>query len=1699
MYKKCKKIVASMIVFIMMIANLSTVGINIGEVIAISSDLNNQNSKTNNSNIEFDAYFENSVEKYNKTLNVDEENKIIAKITVKNSGYLKDAMIKFDDANFKIMDITNSDKVLKVEDNIITLKQINSVSEEELEIPIMLENNNNINVAELSKVNTIKFTGIYIDGDGKTNNIEKEISLNLTWTEATVVTIAEGEVINFVPYDTGLKLQLNVRTYLRDNILPMKTIDTTVKLPQIAGFYPTAVTVNSITDYTNIGEDKYTYDNDGILKIAIQNSQNENGEIAKDNTLGNYIISCTYLSEAYNNAIAAEKINVSANVSTNITLYNNDSEFSQSIKIEKQFASNYKDSAINYSMSATDQISKGYMYANEIAEEKIETVYEQKISAIVIEPEALESINVNSLSDKLNTDKADIVPYECDTYYKNVKIDKNLFNTILGEDGYIKITSDKGIVTEINKTTLTDEQTVIELNAKQITITTNKPVAEGKLTLEFEKAISKDFENSYIHYSTRLISRVNVETLETSSGATSNVIMANTNLVEPETSVMLKMDNANLSTITKNENVEIRAILKTDSEYNRLFTNPIITITLPSYIENIEIKDVKLFNEEELTRGTERVIQNPDGTKQLEIVLGGRQTKYDINSIYGGANVIITADIEVNKLTPNRQETITMTCVNEKETATATLDVNFIAPVGVVATNKVSNYAEGKEVLAIASNETATLEVTTSAKTATVEMQVINNYNNKLDNIKILGRTLMSGTTNIDTEESLNNTFDAPMLGAINTNGITNAVIYYSENGAATADLENNENGWTTTVTDFSKIKTYLIVLTDYELEAGNTIKFSYNVGIPANLEYMQNISTLYTVYFNNIQEEQTIQDKVKSPLITLTTGVAPTLEVNLQSNSAENSAVREGQYVRFVATVRNVGIVDAENAVLKIKAPNGNIYTYIDSEGNVKFTEDVSIIENPEKQLAATYSTKHTSYIEENFSSGYEDTDEIEKVISIGSIKAGETVRVEYELKIESVEVFKNNLYMVGEEGKETLVEPEVMLNNIARVMADDMQKEVSSNTYKLKIDEGYMQILMQADKSSDYTLIKGTELNYSATVKSLYSQGALKNVVVKMQLSKGVTTKNAEIENLVITDQELKYTTQIDNENNIVTFTIEELPVGAEIVCKAQTEIGDIEGTIEATASVVADGIGIHYSNVKTNKVDKLRFTIKQQTLESQYVKEQEEITYIYEIENMSDVYTNSFKFENPIPDGMKFVSAKIIRGETEQEIINEIKDGKFVIDLNSFKGGAKIKIQVTMIAELLPSGVTEKEFINYATISGNDFETMNSNEVKTVIEYNEEAHKKPQDTDDVDDPNYNPDNGDGDDDNGENGGNKNGRYIISGIAWVDKNENGTRDDGEELLTGVEVRLLNKATNEVVKDVDSGTDKVTQTSSTGEYRFTNLEKGEYLVVFLYNTYKYELTQYKKENVNASVNSDVINLNMDIDGKEQKVAVSDTLRITNSNIRNIDIGLCETHKSSMNLDKYISTVTVTYGNTVKTYDYENSNLVKVEIPAKELANATVIVEYKIVVTNTGSVANYVKKIVDYIPDGMKFNSELNRDWYQSSNGDLYNSSLANTKLESGESAEVTLTLTKKMTDSNTGIVNNNAEIYEVYNEEGILDTDSTSGNKVNGENDMSSADLVISVKTGDAIMYTVLIATIISISIGVSAYYIRKKVLRKM
>lgn len=1656
MYKKYKKIVASMLVLIIMLTNLNVIGLHIGEVIA--ADLNNQNSKTKNQNVEMDVYFLEKEDKkaYEATKNIGEENKIIAQIMVKNSGYLKNAKIKFEESNFNILETINSEFISHVntQNNEIELKQIDAGENIKIEIPIEFKSSENYNPKQFNLVNKIKISGIYVDNKANQNEIEKELFLSLNWNTISEAYL-QANVSKFVPFNIngqkGLIMQTIITSGVKENSAPIKNTELKIEIPNINNIPPKDIKVNANNMSATSGEENAISFNennyeikDGIITINTQNIKDENENISwKKQGNDEYVITYIYPEEALN----GEQTSLNLKVNSNITLYNAHETVLQANNENTIDIQGKIGNVVDFHVEVTENLSKGQIYTNYISADKQEIIYNEKITANVGLSSLIDEIVIEQNADTFKSEKmqgSTTYANQNYAYYKSISISKENLKKILGEEGYIKIYSGSTEIATIDKNMQVNENGILELNVSEldinsIKIKTSKPQIEGKLEISIQKAIKTDIGYSKeqisnfekINASLKMVASLNGEILVEQNAE------ANINLVEPQTKVELMSNIKDLSTIVKNENIELRAILNTASNYNKLYTNPKIILEFPSYVEQIDIKNIELLYEDELIKEKEELKVAPDGTKILEISLKGTQTKYSKDDITGGTNILITADITTNNLTPSKEDTIVMTVINENEQTKVNMNVNFVAPIGIVTVNKILNYAQGKEVTALTSNEEVTLEVQEESRNAVAEIQIINNYRKPIKNVKILGRTFTQGTTNTEkTSENLNNTLNIPMLSAIRSNGVENVTIYYSENGNADKDLNNPANGWKQEVTDFSNIKSYLIELNNNEdMNVGESVKFSYNMQVPEGLNYSQIASSLYTVYFDNEQEEQILEDRATSRIVTLSTGVAPELKVKLTSSMAENSIVRDGSYVRFIAEVENQGTVDAKNTKLNITAPR-------------------------DENEIGRYVTLHTEYKEEDFFNGYDDSEEPLKTINIGELKAGQKVKVEFDIKIQSVKINSTE-------------NSELLIPMVVKAIADDMQKEVSSNEYILKAEKANIALMVKHSMTTDSILIKGDELTYTAKVDQKNNHNSLKNVSIKMKIPKGLEIEEATVENLVTLEEEIVADININKNTNIVEFIVQELYIGSEINCNVKTKIGDITGEISPTVTAVVDKEE-YTGNIIKNTVSKLNFTIVQAKLDNPYVKEDEKITFEYTVKNTSNVYSSDFTFENIVPEGMKIVDVETIIGSESVKIKNYDEE-KLVIN-KTFKEGQTIKFRVTMQANLLPEGEKQKEIENYASIYAQGFDKIESNKVKVTIEYNEEAYRGEEDTpDDPNNPNNPTDN----------------KKVISGLAWLDANANGERDDGEMLLPGIEVRLLNKKTNKVIK-----TDA---TSSNGEYIFSGIDEGEYLVVFVYDTGLYKLAEYRKNNVSQSTNSDFINVTMDINGKEQTVAVSDTIKITNSNARNIDIGLIELDKSDMKLDKYISSVTVTYGNTVKTYSYNNLKVAKVEIPAKELKNATVIVDYKIVVTNEGSIANYVKKVVDYTPKDMKFNSELNKDWYAASNGDLYNSSLANTKIEAGQSKELTLTLTKKMTENNVGIVNNNAEIYEVYNEEGKKDIDSIAGNKVSGEDDMSAADLVISVKTGDAIIYTLIISSIICTIAAVSIYYIRKIVLRRM
>ena len=232
--------------------------------------------------------------------------------------------------------------------------------------------------------------------------------------------------------------------------------------------------------------------------------------------------------------------------------------------------------------------------------------------------------------------------------------------------------------------------------------------------------------------------------------------------------------------------------------------------------------------------------------------------------------------------------------------------------------------------------------------------------------------------------------------------------------------------------------------------------------------------------------------------------------------------------------------------------------------------------------------------------------------------------------------------------------------------------------------------------------------------------------------------------------------------------------------------------------------------------------------------------------------------------------------------------------------------------------------------------------------------------------------------------------------------------------------------------------------------------------------------------------NSNAILRDLIIDNKEVNVGATDVIKVTDKNIGNINIGLQEAKKFDLKLEKFVSKVTVQNSKGTKVNEFTNASLAKEEIDAKLVNGTTVVVEYIIRVTNEGEVEGYARKLVDYLSSEFDFSSDLNADWYRSGSN-IYTTSLANEKIKPGESKEVKLIVTKKMNENSTGLIANVAEIAESYNELGLKDVDSTEANQVKGEDDMSTAELILSIKTGQVVAtigITILIVTIVSVGV---------------
>lgn len=1668
--------------------------------------------KINNSNVDFSAYFLNEngekVEKIEREIYTKDLN-LYMDISVKNEGYFN-GVIKISNTNFEfVQDILGND-ISSISENEIKLKQINAGTTTKIKVPIKAMNKENIALSDLDTETEVLLEGEYINSKNIQNNKNSDVkgiaTVQVNWKSNinTELKLESKILTNKVYTINGEEkriIQVLVKDQITENNYPVKNTSIEMNVPKnVESVFVNARSNDATNSMVTFSDKNYVYDNkEDKLTITVKNDDKNNISWKKE-CIDEFVV--TYILNK-NEDVYNKIINVTGMVNT----YDNKNfTNTNTIQINENI-----DRIVSYSIKNMEKtIYKGKLYTGE--ERDFESVTKLNVDYINIVKNIY--IKENEIQYGINDTK---VP--ANIVYKETKINRDEFLNIFGTEGYITIKNSNGaIIGQINSTTTIDENNNLVVKyadgEKDIEIITSEPKTIGSLNIKNIYSILKtDYSREYINKFTSIYESVSVKYNEQEEV----IKEKNIELKDTVSKANFEVSTNQLSAIDKNENVKIKVVLLNNDESKDLYKNPVIKINLPKQVKKVSAK-YKLLYGNGLEIGNAS-IEEEEGRYIIKMELVGEQTLYNTESLEG-TTLIIYADLEIDSLAVNSNEKITLNYTNEfatnyEDNGEKSVEVSVVSNAGIITTNNIKEY--NIKTIGNQGNKKVELEVSSEEKDLTINISAINNDGAKVNNVKILGKIPNGEKSKIEN-----------LLASEIVSKNKNVKIYYSDKEDTTDDLSNKQNEWTDEV-KLESAKSYLIIID--ELEVGEKFEAVYRLKLPANLGY--NIQTLegYTVKYTN---ELTNTEKItEATTLELTTGNGPEIKTNINAfigkdEIKDGDVVNAGEVIKYNLTIENTGNALANGVTVEALIPeNSKLVEYkkiANKVNNEDINNDKDLIEGDFEEIEdevninndeETFSDDEMNYVDEDddltetddaISDEMVATDDYYEEINIPEgkisknidvIEAGEKIELSYEVR-------------VNQDAKEgSLVNNEV---NVSYSGITDTKK-ISNSVGKTDVGLN-MYMIQRINK----TLNSGDTYIYVLEVKNLAKKDISK-LNVDMNFNEQFSLEEIEVFGGEDVDNTVKF------ENN--RFTIDKIKSGETkkymISMIANKKIGT-----EATLFAIANEK--YRSNLITEKIKMEKVSMSIETVNSEEkVKAGDQINYNIKVINDGDTVIDELQLEQQISvcldvekitvDGNPVEFSKRDGGDEIEDsytisLKHELGKGKS-LDINvetitdkeilncediNIVSKAKAYDEVLLAETELVTNVLgaqiESVSGNQENINNDENGNVNSGNTNSDNEKNQQENNKTEENKPAENNNDKQQNNSNtqqnnvkpNDKNNTNTeiNNKKNTYTISGTAWFDKNHNGQKDSEDEVLSGIKAKLIN---------LENKTTIDTTTSENGLYEFLNVTNGQYVIIFEYDTEKYVLTTYKADGVLESKNSDVENVNMNINGKETRVSATDTLKINNNSLKYIDLGLMESKIYDFELSKTISKVIVTNKSGTQTLNYNGVTLAKTEIKPKYLQGTTVVVEYKIKVMNKGEMAGYVKNIVDYKAADFVFNSSLNPEWYQS--GDyVYSSSLANTKIEAGETKELTLVLTKNMTEANTGLVNNTAEIEADFNNLGINDIDSTPGNRKKSEDDMGSADLIISVKTGAAISYVILTLSII-IVIAIGAYLISKKVLK--
>ena len=842
-------------------------------------------------------------------------------------------------------------------------------------------------------------------------------------------------------------------------------------------------------------------------------------------------------------------------------------------------------------------------------------------------------------------------------------------------------------------------------------------------------------------------------------------------------------------------------------------------------------------------------------------------------------------------------------------------------------------------------------------------------------------------------------------------------------------------NNWKENVEDFSKVKVFKIELQE-DIGQLEVFEISYVLTIPEMLKNQDSAFLEFEVTYQYAGTQTTANSS-----IALKTNAQN--EIENSENGEENRIIEKGEKLSFEIVEKSENRVLTEDENVK----EGQI---------IEYTVKVQNTSNEDLQNIHIKAVHENAILWEHVVYEYEDSwDETKKTATrheevpdkealefdIETLKVGETKEIKYQISIKEVEgdtqKLTGNLSITGSETKEITYK----------------ERNIVQGDLKLTIREGYYE---------------QTEIHPNGKIPiGLFAKNCSENTLTDIIVEVPVPEQLYYVENEI--EEDTEDWEFIENNDGVLKFKISSIEPGQtamfEIQLRAkEMELDVLEENLEIFFRTNYNNVD-YYSNIipRTIYQSETQITVVQTSdFEEEYIKDKDAITFTTTIENKG-LLSKEIDIYDDVPEGLVIKDAYLLVNGNKENVEFSEEYNTIAITKTINPGET---IQLLISTEVNESYIFTNEVTNYVEIIGDKFE-LKSNEITYKIGNGTDIPEEPQEPEE---------------------------YSISGYAWIDRDKNGTKEQSEESLENIEVLLIDETTGQIVENADGEQMKAT-TNETGMYQFTEVKNGSYLVVFKYDNGKYRVTEYKKPGATEEINSDVISKEISLEGQQQIVALTGSLKVEDSNLEFVNAGFIQNEKFDLRLDKYINKIIIQNNKGTTVREYNNTQFTKIEIDAKQLANSTVIIEYLIRITNEGELAGYVNEIVDNMPKDLNFSSEMNNNWYQGIGGQLHTKELSNKIINPGKTEEITLTLVKSMNENNTGTTINVAEINETNNDFLISDIDSIPGNNVSEEDDISKAELIISIRTGSVGGYITLIIVIIAI-IGIGTYFIKKRVL---